>query len=281
MISILILMACGETEATKASSEEELGPFSISSILPREVSSAGGDRVVIEGIGFAADDIVRVNGTECASTFFASDSQLACLTPATSVGEGALSVTRQADQLTAEVPISVQEPVGNSSEDDSAEPVVEDTGDTEDATPDEPEAVVEYCHLQWPCTMEVVAGQPSEDVYSWVYVAGVTDQVGQGDNIQVALGVGDLDAEPLADWDWSECSYFKDIDGLTTGDVANDEYVGAFEAPADAGTYRYAVRARIGEGSWTLCDFGASCGGEGSTDGFDINATGELTVVVP
>ena len=271
-------MACGETDSPKASAEEELGQFSISSLSPQEISSEGGERVVINGIGFASDDLVRVNGTECAAVFFASNSQLACLTPSTSVGEGTLSVTRQADQLTAEAPISVREPVGEPSGNDSADPV-DDTGNVDVPPAEEPEAVVDYCHLQWPCSMEVESGQVAEEVYGWVYVAGVTDQAGQGDNIEMSLGVGLIDSDPSSEWTWSECEYNTDTPGLNP--LANDEYMGVFETPEAAGSYRYTVRARIGGGPWTLCDFGETCGGLGTDDDFDINATGELTVVAP
>ena len=156
---------------------------------------------------------------------------------------------------------------------------MEDTGITtgeDDTAEDQPVVVVEYCQLQWPCSMELETSQTSEEVYGRVYTAGVTDRSGAGENVQVSLGVGAPDADPSSDWTWSECVYNADADGLSSGDMANDEFMGTFQAPDAAGTYRYTVRARIGDGPWTLCDFGSSCGGEGTADGFDINAFRKL-----
>ena len=285
-----LLVACGESSSTKpASVEQDLGLLALSSVVPSEIGDVGGERVVVYGTGFVEDIVVRINGVDCASTYFASSAELACVTPPAEVGEGTISVERFADEATAERPIYVIEATVVPGEADTASPV-EDSGTTDDetdVTEDPPADVVEYCNLQYPCSMALEAGAISETVYGRIYAAGVTDREGPGENLQVALGVGAVDEDPSSEWSWTECEYNTDIDGLTSGDIANDEFMGTFEAPTTAGTYRYTVRARIGDGPWTLCDFGESCAtedgtpGQGTNDGFDVNATGVVTVTTP
>ncbi len=139
------------------------------------------------------------------------------------------------------------------------------------------EEAVDYCHLQWPCSLTVASSGTSDEVYAWIYQGGITDDTGQGDLILFDLGVGARGTDPETDvsWSWSSMDYFGDQDGLSEGDVANDEYVGTFRGPATVGTYDYVARASADEGlTWTLCDLGGdSCNEGGSSDGYDNPGT--------
>ena len=133
-----------------------------------------------------------------------------------------------------------------------------------------------------PFLTSLAAGESSEFIYTWVNAAGVTDSVGPGEGLSVSLGFGESDADPETEWFWTETSYNTDKDGLEAGDLANDEFSGVIEAPETPGTYRYAARARIGEGPWLHCDLGGeACGGDGSQDGFSVESSGELLVTAP
>ena len=149
-----------------------------------------------------------------------------------------------------------------------------DTGD--------PLVPVDYCHLQWPCTLNTASGTPSSTLYVWVYQAGVTEGVGVGPGIQVEVGVGPDGSNPAtsSSWVWSGASYNVDTDGLSVGDRANDEYSGNFVAPLVSGSYDYCGRVSADGGrSWAYCDLGGSgCGGSGSSDGYSAVTTGNLTV---
>lgn len=139
------------------------------------------------------------------------------------------------------------------------------------------EEAVDYCHLQWPCSLTVAPSGTSDDVYAWIYQGGVTDGTGQGNLVRFDLGVGARGSDPETDpsWTWSRMDYFSDQDGLSEGDVANDEYVGTFRGPSTVGTYDYVARASADDGlTWTLCDLGGdSCNEGGSSDGYDNPGT--------
>lgn len=140
---------------------------------------------------------------------------------------------------------------------------------------------IDYCHVQWPCSMEANAGEATPDVYGWAYEFGVTMGIGAGKGVLMDLGIGADGSDPASGaWTWTAMAWFGDKDGLKAGDLANDEYMGHGVAPATAGTYDYAVRTSADYGlSWTYCDLGGnSCAGVGSTDGYSTSNTGSLTV---
>ncbi len=148
------------------------------------------------------------------------------------------------------------------------------------ATPPTVEEPVDYCHLQWPCSLTVEAGGESEPVYAWIYEWGASDDVGAGEGIQFELGVGSNGSDPDTDgsWSWWPMAFNVDKDGGIVGDHANDEFSGTFVAPTASGSYDYVARASADYGlTWTLCDLGGdSCSLGGSTDGYDD--PGECTV---
>ncbi|MCK6507568.1 hypothetical protein L6R53_30075 [Myxococcota bacterium] len=143
---------------------------------------------------------------------------------------------------------------------------------------------VDYCHLQWPCELTGAAGATSETVYLWVYEESVTEGVGAGSGLSVQVGVGADGSDPSGGtWDWSVAAWSSDKDGLTPGDLANDEYAGSFALPSTAGRYDYAGRVSADGGrSWLYCDLAEAdangCGGAGSGDGYDPDDAGQLTV---
>ena len=154
---------------------------------------------------------------------------------------------------------------------------IRDSTDT-DADTDVDLEEMDYCHIQYPCSMSAGEGAVTESVYVWVYKWGVTDGPGVGADVSVELGIGAAGSVPDDGWTWTEASYINDKDGLSPGDLANDEYTSTLTAPSTLGIYDYAARTRVGEGPWLLCDLGHTCGGVGSDDGYDPATAGVLTV---
>ncbi len=145
---------------------------------------------------------------------------------------------------------------------------------------------LDYCHIQYPCVASSSVGIAGPEVYVWAYAASSTPGVGAGVGIRVQLALeerayAEAFATDPAIWPWyQDLSWTADKDGLIPGDLANDEFSGPLEACSSPGDYRYAARASADDGrSWLYCDDGgASCGGQGSDDGFSVLETGLLTV---
>ncbi len=146
-----------------------------------------------------------------------------------------------------------------------------------EVVPAEIEVPVDYCHVQWPCGTYTEAGTESEAIYAWIYQYGVTQGEGAGEGIYMDVGIGDLGTDPESNlsWNWTVMAYNVDTDGLTEGDMANDEYMGNFTAPLTKGDYHYVVRATADWGlSYTICDLGGeACNFGGSDDGYDDPGT--------
>jgi hypothetical protein len=132
--------------------------------------------------------------------------------------------------------------------------------------------LVGWCNLHWPSTLRVAAGTPSDWIYGRVWAEGVTPGAGQGAGIRGQVGWGARTAEPSA-WTWTDALYNVDVDGLASGDRANDEYWQRLTVPA-AGSYAFAYRFSQDEGrSWRYCDLDGTTVGE-----FTIDQAGSLTV---
>ena len=114
-------------------------------------------------------------------------------------------------------------------------------------------------------------------MYVWVFEAGVTTGTGAGAGITVELGVGADATLPGDDWTWTACSFNEDKDGLTPGDLSNDEYACTGSAPSIAGAYDFAGQASIDGGPWLSCDLAGDFG-SGSDDGYSVDTAGSLTV---
>ena len=290
MVSLLILFACGDgSKSADDSGFTAQENLTLLSVMPSQVVAAGGDRVVLEGTGFDTSSVVAVNGTPCESTFLESATEMACVTPASTPGEGTISIVRESDGAADELPLLVvgDETPGDGQggddqgDDDGAGPGDTGTQGGSDTDGSASGDAVEYCHVQYPCTLSLPAGGSTVDldrVYTWVYAEGVTQGVGAGVGLEVSLGVGATDADPATDWTWSDCEYNGDRPGLDSED-ANDEFMGDLVAPEEAGTYSYGSRVRIADGPWLYCDLGPECpGGLGSNDGFSTATAGVLTV---
>jgi len=132
--------------------------------------------------------------------------------------------------------------------------------------------LVGWCNLQWPSTLTVAAGVTTDPIYGRVWAEGVTTAVGQGAGITGQVGFGDAAADP-ATWTWIDAPYNTDVDGLSAGDHANDEYWQPLTL-ATAGTYAFAYRFSMDSGrSWRYCDLDGTTVGE-----FTPDQAGRLTV---
>lgn len=140
---------------------------------------------------------------------------------------------------------------------------------------------VDYAHVQYPCSGSAATGS-AYTVYAWVWMAGVTDALGEGTRVDAEVGVGPDGTWPWvsAGWTWYPAAYHGDTDGPYAGDHANDEYAGTLTAPATTGAWDYAYRFTTDGGlSWTYTDLGGdACGLVGTTDGYDPATAGALTV---
>lgn len=269
--------------------QDDSGPTSalqLTGVEPASGPASGGTTVRVTGSGFSDGSTATVGGAACASLTYLSDVELVCITPPGSPGtvdvevaDGSATATTPFTYLPSDTGHDTGDSADSGDSGDSA-----DSGDSGDSGGDDTGAVpvpVDYCHIQFPCSMTLAAGAASETVYGWVYLASVTSGAGQGPGVRLQLGVGGDGTDPeTGAWTWTEMSYNTDKDGLSAGDLANDEYAGAFTAPSTPGAYDYAVRATADEGaSWLYCDGGGdSCPGLGSDDGYSPSDAGQCTV---
>lgn len=196
-----------------------------SAIAPTSGPTDGGTSVTITGTGFASGASVKIGSVPLASVVVVSPSEIHGVTGAGPAG--------QADVIV----INPDSRVGTLRHGFTY--VAPSTGPT-----------VGWCNVQFPIDPTGVAGAPL-DFYGRVYVAGVTDQVGQGAGVTMQAGVGDGDGGLT----WQDASYNTDADSNPgTGDHANDEYVLHTTFPAPPGTYAAAFRARVSSGDWTYCE---------------------------
>lgn len=129
---------------------------------------------------------------------------------------------------------------------------------------------VGYCQLSGPSAAQGVVGEPATYL-GRVFVAGRTPGAGAGAGVRGQLGYGAAAAAP-GTWSWTDASYRRDVDGLSSGDLADDEYTGTVR-PAATGSYRVGYRFSVDGGlTWTLCDL------TGSLDGFAVADAATLTV---
>ena len=72
------------------------------------------------------------------------------------------------------------------------------------------------------------------------------------------MGFGPAAAAPSTWTHWTSAGWRRDVDGLAFGDVANDEYAGAFVVPPDqTGNLGFAYRFTADGGTtWTYCGLG-------------------------
>jgi hypothetical protein len=270
-------MACDREGRDSLKTEDTLswGDLRIDELSPDQGVVWGGDLVTLKGEGFSPGAQLQFEGRPCQTLTILSSAELTCRTP--DLSEGGLEdrtveawLFRPEDGQEARMEFEI-----------SGDPSL-DTGDHAGGEGGEVDPVpteVDYCHIQWPCSISVSQGASTEPIYAWVYQTGITEGEGQGPGIRVELGVGADGADDPEDFSWIDAAYQGDKDGLVTGDLANDEYVGSLQS-GDAGDYDIAARVSADEGlSWTLCDLGGgSCGGAGSSDGYSPDDSVPLSV---
>jgi len=128
-------------------------------------------------------------------------------------------------------------------------------------------AAIGWANLQWPDMGTITAGG-TYDVYSRVYMAGVTEPAGQGANISAWIGYSTTNTNPNTWTNWVVANY-------NTDDFNNDEYKATLGSGLTPGTYYYASR-------FQYKDLGNVYGGfnGGFWDGTN-NVSGVLTVNAP
>jgi hypothetical protein len=301
MWTLLLALAC-QSNVTPRKTPDDGGAgalFALTMLDPSSGPASGGTTVTVRGSGFTDTTFADIDGVACGSLTFVSSSQLACVTaggapgPATlTVTQGTATATASFTYLATDTGLSDTGNGGDSGTDSAADSAIDSGTDSaidsgadsgEDSGADTgPLEPVDYCHLQYPCSQELARASASAAVYGWIYEAGVTVGTGAGAGVRAEVGVGPDGSDPASasGWTWAPMSYNTDKDGLSAGDLANDEYAGTFTAPSGPGAYDYCLRVSVDEGrSWTYCDGGgASCAGSGSDDGYRAADAGQLTV---
>lgn len=154
---------------------------------------------------------------------------------------------------------------------DGADGMTDDLGVLEVNDPPEPE--IGFCQTVT-ATASATTGMASGAITGQVFVAGLTQGAGQGTGITAELAWGDAGTDPTT---WTEsvsASYSQDVDGLTAGDLANDEYTSTLTI-ATMGDYDYAYRFSLDGGTtYTWCD----TDGNGTASPFEPTKVGTLEV---
>ncbi len=301
MLHGVLLLACAG-ELKPLDPPDTAAAFGLASLAPTLGPASGGTVVTVRGEGFDEGTRASLGGADCTTLTFVSPRELACVTPPGQPGAAELVVAQGSERASLPWTYVAAEPqdtgttdtattdtgTSDTSADTGAQDTSSDTGATDTSTDtgvtDTSAGVtmaVDYCHLQWPCTMTLARGTTSPEVYAWVYQGGVTVGAGAGTGVDVQLGFGPDGTSPVTDarWSWSPMTYNADKDGLSAGDLANDEYGGTFVAP-EPGAWDYCARVSVDGGrSWTACDAGGEgCPGRGSDDGYAPASAGQLTV---
>ncbi len=201
----------------------------LDSLSPESGDLEGGTTVTLSGQGFVDGLTVYFGDVEATEVTRYGGLSAEAVTPAAADGIGSVDVI-------------VENPDGTRAT------LSEAFTYTEEAVVD-PEGTVDYCQLQPQGTVEAEAGQTFGPLLAFVFAEGVTEGSGQGAGIEAELGVG-ADATDLS---WSELEYLGDIDGLSAGDLANDEY-GLELRLNDPGDYVYLARFRAADDDdWITC----------------------------
>jgi hypothetical protein len=298
MWTLLLALACQSNVTPRKTPDAATdSAFVLEALDPSSGPASGGTTVSVRGSGFTDAASVDIDGAPCASLTFVSSSQLACVTAGGAPGAATLTVTQGSASASATFTYLATDTgtsdTGNGEDsgadsgadpDSGADSAVDSGADSagDSGADTGPLEAVDYCHLQYPCSQELAPASASAAVYGWIYEAGVTVGAGAGAGVRAEVGVGPDGSDPASasGWTWAPMSYNTDKDGLSAGDLANDEYAGTFTAPTGPGAYDYCLRVSVDEGrSWTYCDGGGvSCAGSGSDDGYRAADAGQLSV---
>jgi hypothetical protein len=108
---------------------------------------------------------------------------------------------------------------------------------------------MDYCNIQFPLSLSVMAGQTTPLIYGRAYEAGITDPAGANPTIVAEVGFGPENVNP------SSQAGFTFVPATFNQQYGNDdEYQASFIAPLNTGAYRYVVRFSRNGVSWTYCD---------------------------
>jgi hypothetical protein len=138
---------------------------------------------------------------------------------------------------------------------------------TSDAVYDDYRAVtVDNAELVGPPTLSTTVGMPTAPITAQVTLANVTALDGTTFAAELGYGTGST----LADWTWTPIGYAGEV-----GDA--DQFVGVL-TPTVSGTYSYTVRFDGNWGSGNLNTTWYYADLDGTSNGFDLNSVGVLTV---
>lgn len=251
------------TSGTDMGSEEDMGgsntspnntnpntnpmELRVSAVMPGLGSVLGGTPVTIDGGGFKPGIKVLFGGVEATGVDVRSSSQLLATTPAA--------------EAPGIVDVVVELPDGSSASKAGAFTYTEG-GDETDF----------FCQLQAQSPVQAVVGAPTATLYAIVYARGRTEGQGAGMGITGEIGYG-TSAADYENFAFSPMLYNVDKDGLTPGDMSNDEYGAPLQIDS-AGNYRYVARFQTSDapGEWIYCDL------DGSQNGIQPPQLGELLV---
>ncbi|HNQ67416.1 MAG TPA: choice-of-anchor J domain-containing protein [Bacteroidales bacterium] len=139
-----------------------------------------------------------------------------------------------------------------------------------------PTETVDWCNLQWPDVGNVEVNV-AYDVYARVFESGITEGAGEGADMECWIGYSTENTDPSTWTNWVPATYNTDADGMTPGDLANDEYMTSLLF-TDPGTYYYASRFSYAEGPYSYGGYNTA--GGNFWDGIDY-VSGEVTVTIP
>ncbi len=201
---------------------ESTGPL-ISGIEPATGSTEGGDQVTITGAGFLNGASVTFDGVAATDIVVDPPARIQCKTPPHAPGAVDVTVTNPDSQSdTLEGGFTYQVPM-----------------------PD-------WAGLQWPPTLTVATGQPSENIYGQVYEPGLTEPPGCAPGIYAEIGWGPAGTDPAVDdtgWNWSTAS----CNDQCTACGNNDEYMGTITIPTE-GEYLYTFRFSLDGQNWLVAE---------------------------
>lgn len=141
-----------------------------------------------------------------------------------------------------------------------------------------PSVVVEPKGVDWcrmggqtvgmaPPSVNLRGTQPGPVIYAQVFVSGRTEPMGSGMGVRGQIGYGMMGTDPST-WTW--------VDGAFNTDVGNnDEWQATLPNPG-IGTYRFAWRFNLDNGSHVYCDNDGL-----AMNGFTEDQSGTLTVTAP
>jgi hypothetical protein len=128
---------------------------------------------------------------------------------------------------------------------------------------------INYCNIQFPASISMLAGSTSPQIFAQVYHAGYTEPPGPSSIVaQIGYGPANVNPENQPGYIWQTAAF-----NVQSGN--NDEYQTSFVVP-NAGSYRYAARFSLDGLNWTYCDKD----GAGSNAGLDFSPAllGVMTV---